>query len=156
MMGADGVLVLGIGNVLRRDDGIGPRVVDALARGAGDASGEALPDGTVLRDGGTAGVGLLFEVLAARRVVVVDAVASPDPPGTISIRRGSLGDDGPVADLVATASLVADHRPDVTVVGIAAGDVDVGDALTPAVEAAIPDAVAAVIAAVRGDGGTAR
>lgn len=155
-MGADGALVLGIGNVLRRDDGVGPRVVDALARGAGDGSGGALPAGTVLRDGGTAGVGLLFEVLAARRVVVVDALASVDPPGTISIRPWTLGDDGPVADLVATASLVADHRPDVTVVGIAAGNVDVGDALTPAVEAAIPGAVAAVIAAVRGTRGPAR
>jgi hydrogenase maturation protease len=156
MTDAGGVLVLGIGNALRGDDGVGPRVIDALARAAADGDSEALPEGTVLRDGGTAGIGLLFEVVAARRVIVVDAVAPGRAPGTVTTTQATPDGDGPVADLVATASMVAGRALDVTVVGIEAGDVAPGIALTPAVEAAIPQAVAAVVAAARGRGGPTR
>ena len=155
MTDAGGVLVLGIGNALRGDDGVGPRVVDALA-GTADRDGGALPEGTVLRDGGTAGIGLLFEVLAARRVIVVDAVAPGGMPGTVTTLQATGEGDGPVADLVATASLVAGRPVDVTVVGIEAGELAAGRELSPAVEAAIPAAVAAVLAASRGTGGPTR
>ena len=57
------ILILGIGNILLRDEGVGVRVVEALR-------GRALPDTVELVDGGTGGADLL-EVVADRRVVIV-------------------------------------------------------------------------------------
>ena len=48
-----GILVLGLGNILLSDEGVGVRIVEAL-----DAAHE-LPDGVVLLDGGTSGMDLL-------------------------------------------------------------------------------------------------
>ncbi len=70
------ILILGIGNILLRDEGVGVRVVEALR-------GRALPDAVELVDGGTGGADLL-EVVADRRVViVVDAAHADARPGTV-------------------------------------------------------------------------
>jgi len=70
------VLVLGIGNILLRDEGIGVRVVEALAD-------QPLPPEVELLDGGTAG-GNLVDVLADRRkAVIIDAIADDVAPGTV-------------------------------------------------------------------------
>lgn len=71
------ILVLGIGNILLQDEGIGVRVVEQLKRRY-----EIPPEVTVL-DGGTAGMALLDDILDAQQVIVVDAVKTGDPPGTI-------------------------------------------------------------------------
>lgn len=69
-------LVLGLGNILLRDEGIGVRVVEAL-----QALG--LPAGVDAFDGGTAGFELI-DILADRdRVIVIDAIDTDDPPGTV-------------------------------------------------------------------------
>jgi len=70
------VLILGIGNILLRDEGIGPRLIEALEK-------EALPPGVELCDGGTAG-GDLIDVLAERqKVIIIDSIDADGPPGTI-------------------------------------------------------------------------
>lgn len=71
------VLVLGLGNVLLRDEGIGVHVIRALEHSPG-----ARTD-VELWDGGTAGFALLDVLAARRRVIVVDAVDTGAAPGTI-------------------------------------------------------------------------
>ena len=160
-MTAPRVLVLGVGNVLRADDGVGPRVVDALA-GAIARGTVGVPPGTVLCDGGARGIGLLPEVAGADRVVIVDAVAPGAGPGTVTVVPATEpGDPGlrgseAVADLVATAALVTGRPIDLTLVGIEAACLDVGEDLSPAVAAAVPRAAKAVLAVVGGWGGVAR
>lgn len=69
-------LILGVGNILLSDEGIGVRVIEYLQR-------QNIPEGVELVDGGTAGADLI-DVLAEReRVVVVDAIQSNEPAGTI-------------------------------------------------------------------------
>lgn len=71
------VLVVGCGNLLRGDDGVGPVLIRHLwDRG--------VPDGARLVDGGTAGMDVGFQMRGAQRVVIVDAC----------VARGSDGDDG--------------------------------------------------------------
>lgn len=70
------VLILGIGNILLQDEGIGVRIIEALRQ-------QTLPPHIELVDGGTAGADLL-DILADRQtVLIVDAAQSSEPPGTL-------------------------------------------------------------------------
>ena len=68
------ILVLGIGNLLMRDDGLG---VHAARR----FQALELPDSVEIFEGGTAGLDLLDVVAHRKKVIVVDAVRAPRSPG---------------------------------------------------------------------------
>jgi hydrogenase maturation protease len=70
-------LVLGIGNLLLGDEGVGVEVVRRL----GELS---LPEGVVCLDGGTGSFALLEPMQEAGRIVLVDAAVDGTEPGTIS------------------------------------------------------------------------
>lgn len=69
-------LILGIGNILLADEGIGVRVIEHL-------QGLDLPGHVECVDGGTAGADLLDILCNRERVIVVDAMDAGRPPGTI-------------------------------------------------------------------------
>ncbi|GAB4176797.1 MAG: HyaD/HybD family hydrogenase maturation endopeptidase [Geothermobacteraceae bacterium] len=71
------LLIVGVGNLLMGDDGVGPRVVERLGR-------ETLPAGVSLVDAGLCGLGLLDIWRGYRQVWLVDAVAVADGcPGEV-------------------------------------------------------------------------
>ncbi|RMG60068.1 MAG: hydrogenase maturation protease [Deltaproteobacteria bacterium] len=70
------MIVIGLGNILLCDEGIGVHVVNALRE-------RELPDGVELVDGGVAGFTLLNMLEGETRAVIVDAVSAPLPPGTV-------------------------------------------------------------------------
>ena len=70
------VLVLGIGNTLLGDEGVGVAVVDHLRAHGG------LPADVLCLDGGTGSMVLLEPMRAAQRMILVDATADGAPPGT--------------------------------------------------------------------------
>ena len=86
-----GTLILGLGNPLRGDDGLGPRVVAELQR-------HRLPDGVAGEDGGVAGVGLLQYLEQWERVLIVDIAEMGRQPGEYvrfspaEVRLGSKDD----------------------------------------------------------------
>jgi hydrogenase maturation protease len=148
------LMVLGIGNVLLRDDGVGVHVVRELERKA--AHDDAiLPRGTQLVDGGTLGMDLLPFIAGARAVLLVDAALLGGVPGDLAVVRGAAlraRRGGPRAirpagidDLLAAAGL-ADLLPEaISLVGVEPGEIATGLDLTTAVRAALPEAVAAAI-----------
>src|SRR5512139_197144 len=69
-------LVLGIGNLIMTDDGVGVRVVQQLAEKY------RFPPGVRLLDGGTLGLDLLPQLEGVERLLIVDAVEAGGPPGT--------------------------------------------------------------------------
>ncbi len=69
-------LVLGIGNILLKDEGVGVRVIERMRS-------LQLPPGVQLMDGGTGGLDLLELFGKAHRVIVVDAVRGGGEPGDI-------------------------------------------------------------------------
>lgn len=71
------LLVLGLGNVLCTDDGAG---VEALHRLVLEYE---MPRGVLALDGGTLGLSLLPYIEVAERVLLIDAIATGDPPGTL-------------------------------------------------------------------------
>ena len=124
------MVVIGVGNEFRRDDGAGPAVVASL-RGR-------VPPGVelVLTDGEPAR--LIEAWTGAALAVVVDAVRA-DPPRPGRVHRFRL--DRPLA---------GPHRPGRLVVhAIEAADLSQGPGLTPLVAAAVGDVARAVLSEVR-------
>jgi hydrogenase maturation protease len=146
------LVVIGLGNVLRGDDGVGVRVVESL-RTAVDRDQQAFPAHARLVDGGTLGFDLLGTIRDARGVVLVDAAHSGAAAGTVSVLRGhevaraagARGTaPGAVGDLLAVADLMGWLPEDVAMVGIEVADIDVGVGMSPAVANALPGAIDAV------------
>ncbi|MBW6496685.1 MAG: HyaD/HybD family hydrogenase maturation endopeptidase [Burkholderiaceae bacterium] len=81
------VLVLGIGNILLQDEGVGVHVVNRLAARC------ALPEGVEVIDGGTAGMDLLDRVCGADALIIVDCARLDAVPGTV---REIVGEGVPV------------------------------------------------------------
>jgi hydrogenase maturation protease len=96
------VLVVGCGNLLRGDDGVGPILVRHLwERGA--------PPGARLVDGGTAGMDVAFQMRGAERVVIIDAAATGSTPGTVFRVPGSELAELPPLDGLHSHSFRWDH-----------------------------------------------
>jgi hydrogenase maturation protease len=70
------VVVVGCGNLVRSDDGVGPMLVRRLAE-------LGVPPGVRLADGGTAGMDVALQLAGAREVAIVDACLSGAEPGTV-------------------------------------------------------------------------
>jgi hydrogenase maturation protease len=69
--------VLGLGNVLMGDEGVGVHVVRAVEK-------HPLPANVECLDGGTGGFTLLEPLQNATRVILIDAAADGNPPGTVT------------------------------------------------------------------------
>ncbi len=76
------ILVLGIGNVLMMDDSVGVRAIEELQRRY------QFPDGVELLDGGTSGIELLGHISGRDNLIIIDALKSGHPPGTIVRAEG--------------------------------------------------------------------
>lgn len=70
-------LVLGVGNLILGDEGVGVHVVQELEK-------RTLPPGVECLDGGTGGFILLDPMLAADRIILVDATGDGNAPGTVT------------------------------------------------------------------------
>ena len=71
------IVVLGLGNLLRRDEGLGIRAMERLR------ACYTLPAAVQLVDGGTLGLELLSYLEGAERVLILDAALTDGPPGTL-------------------------------------------------------------------------
>lgn len=76
------VLILGLGNILLQDEGVGVAVIERLQRRY------KVPPEVELLDGGTSGMSLLDDLRNREHVIVVDAIRSGKPPGTEVVLRG--------------------------------------------------------------------
>ena len=82
------LLVLGIGNLVMGDEGVGVHVVQQLEK-------EELPDFVDCLDGGTGAFFLLEQMQEADRIVVIDAAAFADEPGSIQMVRPQYSSEYP-------------------------------------------------------------
>src|SRR5512143_1198490 len=70
-------MVLGVGNILLRDEGVGVRVIERLK------ASYSFPPEVELMDGGTAGLDLMPFMEGFQHVIIVDTVKTSEPPGSI-------------------------------------------------------------------------
>lgn len=133
--------VLGIGNILLRDDGVGVRVVEKLqAKGS-------LPKEVELVDGGTSTMDMLGFFLTNDYIIIVDSLAGGHPPGTIyRLTPEQLGTyanfdvslhDVQILDLVKMAAMFG-KTPEVTIIGIEPEEITESMDLSPTIEALLP------------------
>ncbi len=136
------ILVLGIGNILLNDEGVGIHVVNALEK-----EGYTTAD---LMDGGTGGFHLLGFIQSYKTVIIIDAALDEFPAGHVRVLYPKYAKDFPtqlsahevgLKDLLDAAFLLG-NMPKIHLVAISIKDFqDMGMELTPEVEAAIPEAV---------------
>jgi hydrogenase maturation protease len=142
------IVVVGIGNLIRTDDGLGVYALERLRRDA------RLPAGVTLIDGGTHGLELLVEVSEATHLLLLDAVDVGEAPGTFirmvneelhGLPCGASVHQIGLADLLATLPLVSTTPREMVLLGLQPASTDWGTELTPALEAALRPLVNAAI-----------
>ena len=145
------VLVLGIGNPILRDDGIGPRVISELQERVSS------PD-IIMEETSLAGMSLVEVLSGYTHAIIIDAIQTGQKPGTLYRLT-------PDSFQPSDAELISQHRigilealrcgkdlglempEEVVFIAVEADDVTTfGEGLTPALEKAVPAAVDAVIA----------
>ena len=144
------ILVLGIGNLLLRDEGVGVHVAQAL-----NGTHACLPPEVDVVDGATAGFGLV-EILAGRRkVIVIDAVRAPAEAGSIvrlTIDDLVAADTAPLSlheagllEALAAARRLGIAPQEIVILGVRPDIVDYGLELSPMVAALVPRIVELVL-----------
>jgi hydrogenase maturation protease len=138
-MPAARVLVLGVGNLLMGDEGVGVHVLRLLEK-------EAPPDGVRLLDGGTGGINLLSEFDGMRDIVLIDATRDGKPAGTVTflqpsnvgeLPRGLGAHDFGLKDLFAVSAL-SGRSPSIHLFTISVEEIrPMSMDLSPAVAAAV-------------------
>ena len=144
------ILVLGIGNLIMSDDGIGVRVVQLLAERY------RYPAGVTILDGGTLGLDLLPRLEGVEKLLVVDAVETGQPAGTL-VRMA--GEEVPVVletkvsphqmglkDLLAVAMLQGFAPREMVLWGVQPALIELGTELSEAVAARLEPLVGKVLA----------
>lgn len=144
------IRVLGIGNVLTSDDGLGPTVVRILE------SKYRFPPHVEVIDVGTPGLDFTPYMVNAGAVIVIDAVRAKEEPGSIRIWRDeALFSAPPVARTnphepglreALMATELTDSSPgEVILIGVVPQSIDVGTKLSPVVAAAVSEVEALVL-----------
>jgi hydrogenase maturation protease len=136
------ILVAGVGNVLRGDDGFGPAVTELLGH---------LPAGAEVVETGTGGVALLQELMVGcDGLVLIDAVDRGAAPGTVFVLEPEVGEGVHVPDVhlanpdrVLSMAKTMGYLPDrVRIIGCQPEEMDeLCQGLSPVVQRALPYAV---------------
>jgi hydrogenase maturation protease len=142
-------LVVGVGNTLLQDDGIGIHVANSLR------DDSRTPPHYEVIDGGTIGLALLPDVEDADTLVIVDAADIGEAPGTVRVfldeevdehlsgKRRSVHEVA-VVDLLSAASIRGARPRHCALVAVQPESIDWGLELSPDVQAAIPVACDAI------------
>ena len=138
-----------MGNILLEDEGLGIRALEVLQRDY------EWPPGVELLDGGTTGMGLLDDISGREYLLVLDAVQTGEPPGTLVTMRG---DEVPVyfgirvtphqlglSDVLATLELSGEQPGSVTVLGLVPHSLEMSLELSAPIAERLPALVEAAV-----------
>lgn len=141
------ILIVGIGNLLYRDDGIGARVIEEMKK-------MKIPDRMELLDIGTSTMDLIYHLEGVKKLIVIDAIKAGGIPGTIyRMKPESLLPSGnsPVSlhdiGLLETLDMAKKKgmEIDTIVIGVEPKILDWGMELSNEVKEKIPDLIEAVL-----------
>ena len=159
-------LIIGLGNPILGDDGVGWRVAEEVKRRLADSqwplrvanSHAERPSAIEVDCFSLGGLSLMERMIGYDRAILIDAVTTGQPPGTVhrfqledlpelSCAHTTAAHDTSLQNALKLGRRMGIHLPSsVTVVGVEAERLyDFSEELTPAVEAAVPQAVRAVL-----------
>ena len=134
-------LILGVGNLLLKDEGVGIHAIHALEK-------ESLPPDVSLIDGGTGGLHLVNWLRGYDRIIMIDATLDDNPPGTIRLIRPRYASDFPplmsaheigLRDMIA-AMCLTDDLPEILLIAISVVNInEVGTELSPEIETVLAE-----------------
>jgi hydrogenase maturation protease len=147
------IVVLGVGNTLLSDEGIGVRVIEKLQLDY------LLPPEAVVIDGGTTGMEMLEDLSNADHIIIIDAVRGGRAPASIirladeqvpvffktKLSPHQIG----LSDVLATLAFIGEQPGGVTVIGVEPVSLETGMALSPQVEARLPELMDLVVTELR-------
>ncbi|RME89068.1 MAG: HyaD/HybD family hydrogenase maturation endopeptidase [Anaerolineae bacterium] len=142
-------LLLGVGNRILSDEGVGIHVIERLM------ARYEFPEEVLVLDGGTLGLDLLYYLEGVENLLLVDAVQNGGEPGNLSRLEG---DDVPafmsikmsphhigIPDMLFAAKLKDIYPKNVVLLGVQPERLEVGLELSPAVEAQVETLIEQVI-----------
>ena len=113
------ILILGIGNVLMGDEGIGVHTIRELEN-------KSLPSNVVLLDGGTGGFHLMSYFQEYKKIIMIDATMDKKPEGTVSVIKPKFASDFPkslsahdigLKDMIESIAII-DKLPDIFLITV--------------------------------------
>jgi len=154
------ILVLGLGNILLKDEGVGVHVAEELQKRSTFSESANVE----VIDGGTAGLDILLSQRASYKLVVVDAIRSGKKAGTIYKLRLKAGEKNKLAQIfgrgkgakislhqvglieaLAAAEKLNCAPAEVVIIGVEPEEISSGLELTEQVSQKIPEIVKAVL-----------
>jgi hydrogenase maturation protease len=142
------LLVIGLGNLLLMDDGVGVHAVLGLQKDP--------PEGAVVAEVGTSVLSALHLLEWADKILAIDAMQAGGVPGTVyafgvdDVDRGGIQASLHELNLLAALDFLKNKaRPEIVILGVEPKRIDYGLELTPAVAAALPELTLAVRKLVR-------
>jgi len=145
------VIIIGIGNILLMDEGIGIHVINELEK-------HKLPDNVDIYDGGTGGFKLIDLMREAKRVIFIDAVEAGKTPGTITTfkykdvrsiypkKKYSLHDTN-LLEVIKMAELL-EVPIEIEIVGIQPKTINYSTTLSKELRDAMPDIINTVLSRI--------
>jgi len=143
------VLILGIGNILHKDDGLGVFIVNEIENSVND-----LPEYVEIADGGVLGYDLLPLMSGREKIIIVDALKAGGEPGSIykfpakhlrdTNNKFSLHEMG-VKKIIDMLTLTGE-KPEIEIIGIVPEDVytlEIG--ISDSVNKSVPQAVKLIL-----------
>ena len=139
------VTILGVGNVILKDEGFGVRVAEYLDHNY------TFPDSVQIVDGGTLGIELTQYVTGTNKLLVIDSINGGAEPGTVfrfhndaimehfqdKLSAHEVG----IQDVLALLTVTGHKIPDVIVIGAQPFDVEAGVGLSAGMQALLPQIV---------------
>lgn len=160
---AQRILVLGLGNILLQDEGVGVHVAQCLQQ-------QSLPGNVEIVDAGTAALDVLLLAEGIQRLVIIDAMRAGGKPGTIYVARMSVQETNQLTqfftqpdgwkislhqagllDALAAAKAIGRAPQEIVIVGVEPKEVNSGLELTDEVERRIPEIIDAVLKEIKDD-----
>lgn len=148
-------LLLGVGNILLSDEGIGVRVIEEFER-------RYTCSGLDILDGGTAGMELLDDLSKRSLVIIVDAIKSEEPPGTI---RLLANDQVPIffaqklsphqlglSDVLSALLMIDEFPEQLFLLGVVPESLEPGIGLTAALTERVPEVLKELKALLQSQG----
>ena len=157
------VLILGLGNSLLKDEGIGVHI-------AGELQKQQLPGNVEVIDGGTACLDVFLSAMSVDKIVVVDALKAGKKPGTIyklklkaeekdkltqifsreKQSKISLHQVG-LLDALSVAEKINRAPEEIVIIGVEPGEVSCGLELTEQVRQRVPEVIRQVLEEIKDD-----
>ncbi len=148
MVRSQRIIILGLGNLIRSDDGVGIHAVHRLLKD------HRIPEDVEVLDGGTLGLQLLPAIEEATHILAIDAIRAGATPGTVL--RFDISDIAPLpgtpsvhqigfADLLAALRLLEKFPEQMILLGVQPEETGWGDQLSATVAAALPALIEAAV-----------